>query len=202
MARAIRLGLTGGIGSGKSTVARMLQERGAAVVDADAIARACTAAGGAAIPQILASFGPDYITAEGALDRERMRSLAFTDPGAKQRLEAIVHPLVGQATTEEAQAAERGGTRCIVFDIPLLVESRRWPRQLDRVLVVDCHEDTQVTRVAARTGMAEPMARQIIAAQASRAQRRAAADIVLFNDGLTLEQLRTEVEQAAGHFGL
>jgi dephospho-CoA kinase len=202
MARAIRLGLTGGIGSGKSTVARMLQERGAVVVDADAIARACTAAGGAAIPQILASFGPDYITAEGALDRERMRSLAFTDPGAKQRLEAIVHPLVGQATTDEAEAAERSGARCIVFDIPLLVESGRWPRQLDRVLVVDCHEDTQVTRVAARTGRAEAMARQIIAAQASRALRRAAADIVLFNDGLTLEQLRTEVEQAAAHFGL
>ena len=202
MARAIRLGLTGGISSGKSTVARMLQERGAAVVDADTIARACTAAGGAAIPQILASFGPDYITAEGALDRERMRSLAFTDTGAKQRLEAIVHPLVGKATTEEAEAAERAGARCIVFDIPLLIESGRWPRQLDRVLVVDCQENTQVTRVAARTGMAEAMARQIIAAQASRAQRRAAADVVVYNDGLTLEQLRAEVEQIAAHFGL
>ena len=198
----LRLGLTGGIGSGKSTVARMLQEHGAVVIDADAIARASTAAGGAAIPQILASFGPDYITPEGALDRERMRSLAFTDTGAKQRLEAIVHPLVGKATTEEAEAAERGGARCIVFDIPLLIESGRWPRQLDRVLVVDCQEDTQVTRVAARTGMAEAMARQIIAAQASRTQRRAAADIVVFNDVLTLEQLRTEVEQAAAHFGL
>ena len=198
----LRLGLTGGIGSGKSTVARMLQERGAVVIDADAIARASTAAGGAAIPQILASFGPDYITPEGALDRERMRSLAFTDTGAKQRLEAIVHPLVGKATTEEAEAAERAGARCIVFDIPLLVESGRWPRQLDRVLVVDCQEDTQVTRVAARTGMAEAMARQIIAAQASRAQRRAAADVVVYNDGLTLEQLRAEVEQIAAHFGL
>ena len=198
----LRLGLTGGIGSGKSTVARMLQEHGAVVIDADAIARASTAAGGAAIPQILASFGPDYITPEGALDRERMRSLAFTDTGAKQRLEAIVHPLVGKATTEEAEAAERGGARCIVFDIPLLVESGRWPRQLDRVLVVDCQEDTQVTRVAARTGMAEAMARQIIAAQASRAQRRAAADVVVYNDGLTLEQLRAEVEQIAAHFGL
>ena len=198
----LRLGLTGGIGSGKSTVARMLQERGAVVIDADAIARASTAAGGAAIPQILASFGPDYITPEGALDRERMRSLAFTDTGAKQRLEAIVHPLVGKATTEEAEAAESGGARCIVFDIPLLVESRRWPRQLDRVLVVDCQEDTQVTRVAARTGMAEAMARQIIAAQASRTQRRAAADVVVYNDGLTLEQLRAEVEQIAAHFGL
>lgn len=198
----LRLGLTGGIGSGKSTVARMLQERGAAVIDADAIARASTAAGGAAIPQILASFGPDYITPEGALDRERMRSLAFTDTGAKQRLEAIVHPLVGKATTEEAEAAERAGARCIVFDIPLLVESGRWPRKLDRVLVVDCQEDTQITRVAARTGMAEAMARQIIAAQASRAQRRAAADVVVYNDGLTLEQLRAEVEQIAAHFGL
>ena len=198
----LRLGLTGGIGSGKSTVARMLQERGAVVIDADAIARASTAAGGAAIPQILASFGPDYITPEGALDRERMRSLAFTDTGAKQRLEAIVHPLVGKATTEEAEAAERAGARCIVFDIPLLIESGRWPRQLDRVLVVDCQEDTQVTRVAARTGMAEAMARQIIAAQASRAQRRAAADVVVYNDGLTLEQLRAEVEQIAAHFGL
>ncbi|MDB5848366.1 MAG: dephospho-CoA kinase [Rhodoferax sp.] len=202
MHAAIRLGLTGGIGSGKSTVARMLQDLGAVVIDADAISRACTAAGGTAIPQILATFGQDYLTPDGALDRERMRALAFNDASAKQRLEAIVHPLVGQAIAAEAAAAEGSGARCTVFDIPLLVESRRWPAQLDRVLVVDCPEDTQVARVAARSGMAEDMARQIIAAQASRTQRRAAADLVLFNDGCSLDQLRAEVEQIGAHFGL
>ena len=204
-APVVRLGLTGGIGSGKSTVARMLQERGGAVIDADAIARACTAAGGAAIPAILAAFGPGFVTADGALDREAMRRLAFSDTGAKERLEAIVHPLVSEAIAAEAEAARQSGSRCIVFDIPLLVESiggRNWPARLSRVLVVDCEESTQVTRVVARTGMAEAMARQIIASQASRARRRAAADFVLYNDGCSLDQLRAEVAQISAHLGL
>ncbi|APW36944.1 dephospho-CoA kinase [Rhodoferax koreense] len=198
----IRLGLTGGIGSGKSTVAHMLEARGARIVDADAIARACTAAGGAAMPAILATFGPDFITPAGALDREQMRTLAFGDPEAKQRLEAIVHPLVGAEIAAQASAADLAGVRCCVFDIPLLVESKRWPSQLDRVLVVDCREETQVSRVVARSGMAAGMAQKIVAAQASRARRRAAADIVVFNDGCSLDQLRAEVEQIGAHFGL
>jgi len=205
MGSAIRLGLTGGIGSGKSTVAHMLQALGAAVVDADAIARACTAAGGVAMPAILETFGPAFVTADGALDREQMRTLAFNDPQAKTRLEAIVHPLVGAEIAAQAQAAALAGVRCTVFDIPLLVESTsssNWPSKLDRVLVVDCREETQVSRVVARTGMAAEMARKIAAAQASRASRRAAADVVLFNDDCSLDQLRSEVEQIGAHFGL
>ncbi len=201
----LRLGLTGGIGSGKSTVARMLAARGAAVVDADAIARACTAAGGAAMPAILAGFGPTFLTPDGALDREQMRTLAFSDTGAKQRLEAIVHPLVGMEIAAQAEAAVLAGARLTVFDIPLLVESvnaSNWPAQLDRVLVVDCLEATQVARVVARSGMAVEMAQKIVAAQASRARRRAAADTVLFNDKCSLDQLRAEVEQIGAHFGL
>ena len=202
MGRAIRLGLTGGIGSGKSTVAGMLQHRGAVVIDADAIARACTAPGGAAMPAIAAGFGPTLVTPDGALDRDRMRGLAFSDLGAKQRLEAIVHPLVTAEIARQASAAEVAGARCIVFDIPLLVESARWPGELDRVLVVDCDETTQVARVVARSGMAPEMAESIVSAQASRTRRRAAADIVLYNDGCSLDQLRTEVEQIGAHFGL
>ncbi len=137
MARKARhLGLTGGIGSGKSTVAGLLAELGAAVIDADAISRSATAVGGAAIDAIAETFGTSMLTADGALDREQMRKLAFSDPGAKTRLERIVHPLVGQAIAREAAQAESGGVRCIVFDIPLLVESAPWRPRLDRVLVL------------------------------------------------------------------
>ncbi|MDB5892907.1 MAG: dephospho-CoA kinase [Rhodoferax sp.] len=202
MGRATRLGLTGGIGSGKSTVALMLQACGAVVIDADAIARACTVAGGAAMPAIAAAFGPGVVTADGALDREKMRALAFTDAGAKQRLEAIVHPLVTAEIESQARAAETAGARCIVFDIPLLVESARWPAKLDRVLVVDCEESTQVARVVTRSAMAAELAQSIVSAQASRARRRAAADIVIYNDSCSLDQLQTEVEQIGAHFGL
>ena len=157
------------------------------------------------MPAILETFGPAFVTADGALDREQMRTLAFNDPQAKTRLEAIVHPLVGAEIAAQAQAAALAGVRCTVFDIPLLVESTsssNWPSKLDRVLVVDCREETQVSRVVARTGMAAEMARKIAAAQASRASRRAAADVVLFNDDCSLDQLRYEVEQIGAHFGL
>ena len=202
MDRAIRLGLTGGIGSGKSTVAGMLQARGAAIIDADAIARACTAPAGAAIAAIAASFGDAFVTPDGSLDRPKMRALAFANPVAKQRLEAIIHPLVTLEIAARADAAANAGARCIVFDIPLLVESARWPAELDRVLVVDCDESTQVSRVVARSGMATEMAQSIVSAQATRARRRAAADIVLYNDGCSLDQLQREVEQIGAHFGL
>lgn len=202
MPTATRLGLTGGIGSGKSTVAAMLQAQGAAVIDADAISRATTASGGAAMPGIGAQFGVEFITTAGALDRERMRALVFSDPGAKHRLEAIVHPLVGMAIQAQWQAAVAGGTRCVVFDIPLLVESGRWPSQLDRVLVVDCSEETQVNRVMARAGTASAMVKQIISTQATRHQRLAAADWILFNDACSLDALRAQVQQIGAHFGL
>lgn len=203
---AQRIGLTGGIGSGKSTVGRLLVARGALLVDADAIARQVTAPGGAAIHEILRRFGSAAITADGAMDRDRMRQLAFNDPTVKQQLEAIIHPLVSQETLQQYEQAVRAGSSCIVFDIPLLVESGRWRQQLDRVLVVDCSEATQIARVVARekgrSGWTRDVVEKIIAAQASRAQRLAAADICLYNDNLSLEALGLQVTQLARRFGL
>jgi dephospho-CoA kinase len=199
---AARIGLTGGIGSGKSTVLAMLQALGAAAIDADAISRATTAPGGAAIPAIRERFGPEFVTADGGLDRGRMRERAYAQPEARRELEQIIHPLVGEEVARQADAALAAGARCIVFDIPLLVESGRWRQQVDRVLVVDCSPETQVARVVARSGLAPDEVRAIIAAQAPRALRLAAADLVICNEGLTLEALRYEVEQAARSFGL
>jgi len=199
---AARIGLTGGIGSGKSTVLAMLQALGAAAIDADAISRATTAAGGAAIPGIRAQFGPEFVTADGALDRDRMRERAYAEPEARHQLEQIIHPLVGQEVARQADAALAAGARCIVFDIPLLVESGRWRQLVDRVLVVDCLPETQVARVTARSGLAPDEVRAIIAAQAPRPVRLAAADLVICNEGLTLEALQHEVAQAARSFGL
>jgi dephospho-CoA kinase len=199
---AARIGLTGGIGSGKSTVLAMLQVLGAAAIDADAISRATTAAGGAAIDAIRARFGPEFVTADGALDRARMRERAYAHPEARRELEQIIHPLVGEEVARQVDAALAAGARCIVFDIPLLVESGRWRQQVDRVLVVDCSPETQVARVVARSGLAPDEVRAIIAAQAPRALRLAAADLVICNEHLTLEALRYEVEQAARSFGL
>ncbi len=190
----LRLGLTGGIGSGKSTVAQMLAARGGAVIDSDDIARSVTAANGSAMPSIAEAFGKEFVTPEGALDRERMRSLVFSDPSSKLRLEAIVHPLVGLATQAQAQAAVQSGHTLLVFDVPLLVESTRWRKLVDKVLVVDCLESTQIARVVARSGLTKDAVQNIISAQATRAQRLAAADITLFNEGLDLEQLRLAVE--------
>ncbi len=194
-----RLGLTGGIASGKSTVARMLAAHGATVIDADAISRSVTAAGGAAIEAIRAAFGPTFITPQGELDRARMRELAFSDPAARERLQAIVHPLV-QAGMLEAAAAAQGP--CTVFEIPLLVESRHWRQALDRILVVDCSEATQLQRVMERNQWTREVAQAVIDAQAPRLTRLQAADIVVFNDGLTLQALEGEVAQAAHLVGL
>lgn len=188
-----RLGLTGGIGSGKSTVANLLAARGAAVVDADAIARAVTAPHGSAMPAIAKTFGNDFVDADGALNRDRMRALAFSDPDAKKRLEAIVHPLVSQETQRQTEAAIQSGHRCVVFDVPLLVESGRWRQQVDRVLVVDCTRETQIARVMARNGMAREMVERIIDAQLPSGVRLAAADWVIRNDDLSLDALRVEV---------
>ncbi|WP_445263687.1 dephospho-CoA kinase [Ramlibacter sp. PS3R-8] len=202
MVAAARIGLTGGIGSGKSTVLEMLRELGAVPIDADAISRATTAAGGAAIAAIAQKFGADFITPAGALDRDRMRERAYAQPDARRELEQIIHPLVGAEIERQVGAAVAAGARCIVFDIPLLVESGRWRSQVDRVLVVDCEPETQVARVTARSGLAPDAVRAIIAAQAPRALRLAAADVVICNEGLTLGQLRNEVEQVARSFGL
>jgi len=201
--RAWRLGLTGGIGSGKSTVAAMLAQAGAVVIDADAISRQLTAPGGAAIAAIAAAFGPELITPEGALDRTAMRDLVFAQPQARQRLEAIVHPLVAQATAERVQQAQSDGAACIVHDVPLLVEgAARWRPQLDRIWVVDCEPPTQVARVVARSGLAPEQVQRIMAQQATRAQRLACADAAIYNEAVDLAQLQAQVRQLALHFGL
>jgi dephospho-CoA kinase len=198
----LRIGLTGGIGSGKSTVLHQLVVLGATGIDADAISRATTAAGGAAIPLIAQRFGAQFIAPDGALDRVRMRERVYADPGARAQLEEIVHPLVGQEAERQVTLAQAAGARCVVFDIPLLVESGRWRPRLDRVLVVDCSEATQIARAAARSGLKADEVRAIIVAQAPRAQRLAAADLVICNEGLTLQELGGEVAQAAHTFGL
>lgn len=199
---AVRIGLTGGIGSGKSTVLAMLQQHGAAAIDADAISRATTAAGGVALPAIAQRFGPEFIGPDGALDRALMRERAYSHPESRKELEQIIHPLVGEEIARQVEAALAAGRRCIVFDIPLLVESGRWRAQLDRVLVVDCEPQTQIARVMARSGLPAEEVRAIIAAQAPRSLRLAAADLVICNEALTLGDLAHEVEQAAHAFGL
>lgn len=194
----MRIGLTGGIGSGKSTVAGFLREAGAAIVDTDAISRQLTLPHGAAMPAIAAAFGPDFVTPEGALDRDRMRALAFSDHDAKRRLEAILHPLISAEAAAQADAATEP---LIVFDVPLLVESGRWRARVARVLVVDCSTETQTARVLQRPGWTPDRVAGALAAQTSRQARRAAADAVLLNDGLALVALRNEVIDLAARWG-
>jgi dephospho-CoA kinase len=142
------------------------------------------------------------IAADGAMDREAMRELVYGDADAKRRLEAIIHPLVQLQVGQQEQEAVRAGRHCIVFDVPLLVESGRWRSKVDRVLVLDCLPATQIDRVMARSALSREAVQKIMASQASRSCRLKAADIVLFNQGLSLEQLRSEVFQIAQHFGL
>ncbi|HYP30850.1 MAG TPA: dephospho-CoA kinase [Burkholderiaceae bacterium] len=190
--RGLTIGLSGGIGSGKSSVARRMAAHGALVVDTDALAHALTAPGGAAIPAIAAAFGDDMIGADGAMDRAKMRALVFGEPAQRQRLEAILHPMIGDATRAQASRASAG--QPVVFDVPLLAESATWRARVDRVLIVDCSTDTQVARVVARSGWTPDAVRRTIAQQATRAQRRAIADAVIVNEGLTLTQLDAEVD--------
>ena len=198
----MRVGLTGGIGSGKSTAADLLAQRGATVIDADAISRSVTASGGSAIGSLREVFGPDFITADGALDRDRMRQASYADVQVRKRLEAIVHPLVGaESARQEAAALERHAP-CIVFDVPLLVESRRWRQKVDLVLVIDCLPDIQIARVVHRSGLDASTVARIIANQASRAERLRAADIVVSNSGDSLAQFAGEISEAAERFGL
>jgi dephospho-CoA kinase len=186
----LRIGLTGGIGSGKSTVASMLVRQGAVLVDTDAIARRLTLAGGAAMPALIAAFGAGIAAPDGALDRDAMRRLAFADSAARRRLEALLHPLISDEALREAEAAS---ARAIVFDVPLLAASSAWRARVQRILVIDCSEATQVERVAARPGWSREAAAQAIAAQSSRAERRAIADAVIVNDGIDLAALEREV---------
>ena len=201
--KPLRLGLTGGIGSGKSTVASILARAGAAVMDADAISRSLTQAGGRAIPAILAEFGETLIGPDGAMDREAMRALVFSNPSSKRQLEAIVHPLVGQVLQEQSNAAVATGHACLVYDVPLLVESGdRWRRQVDWVCVVDCEVETQIQRVMARNQLGRADVERIISQQASRQQRLACADAVIFNEGIDLAHLERLVHEMMTSFGL
>ena len=191
--------LTGGIGSGKSTVAALLVAQGATLVDTDAIAHGLTTPSGAAMPALRQRFGDDVADASGALDRARMRSLVFSDPGAKQVLESILHPMIGAEAQRQADAAAGG---VVVFDVPLMNAASHWRASCQRILVVDCHTDSQVQRVMARSGWDEAQVRRVIALQASREQRRALADAVIFNDGLPRDALAAEVAQLwAGWIG-
>ena len=186
----MRIGLTGGIGSGKSVVAGMLISRGATLIDADAISRRLTAAGGAAMPALKAAFGEPLVGADGALDRTAMRALAFSDATARHRLETLLHPLIGAEALREAAAAIGP---VVVFDVPLLAESRHWRERVDRVLVIDCSVATQFERVLLRPGWSRDLAERVIAGQASRPLRRGVADAVVFNDGISLAALDAAV---------
>lgn len=186
------IGLTGGIGSGKSTVSQMLTDLGAHLVDTDAISRSLTAAGGAAIPHIASHLGEHLIDPQGAMDRTRMRELAFADPTVLARLEGILHPLIGQHADAHARTAAPG--QHIVYDVPLLAESsRRWRDKVDHILVIDAEPETQIARVMVRSGWPREAVEAVLAKQATREMRRAIADHVILNEGLSLEELRNEV---------
>jgi dephospho-CoA kinase len=185
------VGLTGGIGCGKTTVADLFAARGASVIDTDQIAHSLTAPHGAAMPALVAEFGPGYATPEGALDRARMRALVFADPGARARLEAILHPRIREAT---AAAALLATGPYVIFVVPLLIESGTWRERVARVLAIDCPEAMQVARVMARNGLAEAQVRAIMAAQVTRKQRLEAADDVILNDA-GVDALLPQVER-------
>ena len=185
------VGLTGGIGCGKTTVADLFAARGAAVIDTDQIAHSLTAPHGAAMPALIAEFGPDYATPDGALDRAKMRALVFSDPSARARLEGILHPRIREATAAAALLADGPYT---IFVVPLLIESSTWRERVARVLAIDCSEETQVARVMARNGMAEDQVRAIMAAQVTRARRLEEADDVILNDA-GIDALLPQVER-------
>lgn len=173
------IGLTGGIGCGKTTVADLFAARGAGIIDTDLIAHRLTAAHGAAMPALRAEFGAACASADGALDRAKMRELVFSDAQAKARLEAILHPRILAAT----QAAALSTAGCyLIYVVPLLVESGRWQQRVARVLVIDCPEVLQIERVQARSGLSAQQVQAIMAAQASRSARLAAADDVIQNE--------------------
>lgn len=186
---ALVVGLTGGIGSGKSAAAAEFARLGATVVDTDAIAHELTQAGGAAMPAVRTLFGSDFIDGSGAMDRAKVRTRVFADSAARERLEALLHPMIS-AESQRRIAAASGGY--VVHVIPLLVESRERGHRLDRVLVIDCPEQIQIERVRARSGLSEHEVRSIMHAQASRAARLAAADDVIDNAS-TLDRMREQV---------
>ena len=185
------VGLTGGIGSGKSTVADLFAAHGVPLVDTDLIAHRITAPHGIAMPQIAAEFGASFVAADGSLDRARMRTLVFSDDGARKRLEGITHPLI-RAETEREQREAQGPYVIIV--VPLLVESGSWKTRVNRVLTVDCSVETQISRVMSRNGFSREQVLAIIARQATREARLAAADDIIDNDNAPVNALKAQVE--------
>jgi dephospho-CoA kinase len=194
-----RIGLTGGIGSGKSTLAQLMVARGVALIDADAVSRQLTAAGGPAMPDIKREFGQAFIAADGSLARDRMRELVFTQPEARLRLQALLHPRILSALLEQESLLKNQGKPLVLLDIPLLVESAHWRQKLDRVLVVDCSTDTQIRRVMQRSGMTAKQVEDIMATQANRALRLSAADWVVDNNSDDIGKLMRQVQAIQLH---
>lgn len=195
----LTVGLTGGIGSGKTTVAHMLAGCGATIIDADAISRSLTEAGGAALMPIKQLFGEEVIGTDGALNRGAMREIVFAQPASRTKLEAIIHPLVQMRMSAAIQNAP---TDVVVLDIPLLVESPRWRKQIDLIVVVDCNVETQVNRVMQRNGWAASTIEAIIQSQATRGDRLKAADVVIFNEKSNLSILKDQVNSLGNQLGL
>jgi dephospho-CoA kinase len=185
------VGLTGGIGSGKSTVADLFASHGVAIVDTDLIAHQITAPNGAAMPQIASEFGAAFVAADGSLDRARMRTLIFSNEDARRRLEGITHPLI---RTETARARSEASGPYVMLVVPLLVESGSWKTRVNRVLTVDCSVETQISRVMHRNAFSREQVLAIIARQATREARLAAADDVIVNDNTSVEALGEQVE--------
>lgn len=197
-----RIGLTGGIGSGKSTVAALFADLGAYIIDADKISRNVTATGGPAIEPIRSYFGAAFIQADGSLNRDHMRQLVFNDALARNALEGIIHPLIQKEMQHQFQKAALINSRLVVYDIPLMTGSSHWRQELDRVLVVDCSHETQINRVMTRNGFTREAIEKIIASQPSRNERLKVADLIIFNENITLDQLRSEACQVADIYGL
>ena len=193
-----QLGLTGGIGSGKSTVASMLQQLGGALIDADAISRLSTQANGSAIDAIRSAFGQSVLTPDNALNREAMRNMMAQQPDAKARLEFIIHPIVGNQINAQLEDAQNADVKLAVLDIPLLAEGgSRWRSRLDAVWVVDCLPATQIVRVLSRSGWPLEQIQAVMALQSPRAQRLRSADAVIYNEGLSLDTLSALVQRMA-----
>ena len=189
-----RIGLTGGIASGKSTVGRLLTDRGFALIDADAVSRELTAPGGAALAEIGKTFGDTFMAADGGMDREKMRTLVFKQASAKTQLQSILHPLIRKAMADKEAALRAEGKPLVIWDIPLLVESASWRDQLDGIMVVDCSEQRQINRVMARNGWTSQEAQAVMSAQASRQERLAAATWVIDNDHDDMTYLTKQVQ--------
>jgi dephospho-CoA kinase len=186
------IGLTGGIGSGKTAVSDLLGELGAGVIDTDLISHQITAPGGKAIPLIAKAFGADFIDPQGALIRYKMRLLVFEDPSARKVLEQITHPLIQEETSKQAFELAQSGVPYLVFVVPLLIESGSWTKLIDYLVVVDCPEETQIERVMHRNNMTRSDVENVLKAQTSRNARLAAANAVIENQG-SLDELKSEV---------